>query len=92
VGGGLQMERDQQFFDKIEKKTSVKKDDIFKLAQSVSGSNLRDERTIRMLISQVSSMAGVAVTKQKEDQIVQAVLNNNIPLDLTTLSKMFDGK
>jgi hypothetical protein len=45
-----------------------------------------------MLISQVSSMAGVAVTKQKEDQIVQVVLNNNIPLDLTTLSKMFDGK
>ncbi|MCM3718945.1 stage VI sporulation protein F [Fictibacillus phosphorivorans] len=86
------MEREQQFFDKIEKKTSVKKDDIFKLAQSVSGSNLRDERTIRMLISQVSAMAGVAVTKQKEDQIVQAVLNNNIPLDLATLSKMFDGK
>jgi hypothetical protein len=86
------VERDQQFFDKIEKKTSVKKDDIFKLAQSVSGSNLRDERTIRMLISQVSSLAGVEVSKQKEDQIVQAVLNNNIPLDMVTLSKMFDGR
>jgi hypothetical protein len=92
VGGGRQVERDKQFFDKIEKKTSVKKDDIFKLAQSVSGSNLRDERTIRMLISQVSSLAGVSVSKQKEDQIVQAVLNNNIPLDMATLSKMFDGK
>jgi hypothetical protein len=86
------VERDQQFFDKIEKKTSVKKDDIFKPAQSVSGSNLRDERTIRMLISQVSSLAGVEVSKQKEDQIVQAVLNNNIPLDMVTLSKMFDGR
>jgi Stage VI sporulation protein F len=92
VGGGLQVERDNQFFDKIEKKTSVKKDEIFKLAHSVSGANLRDERTIRMLISQVSTMAGVAVTKQKEDQIVQAILSNNIPLDLATLSKMFDSK
>ncbi|MFC0188528.1 stage VI sporulation protein F [Fictibacillus aquaticus] len=86
------MEREQQFFDNIEKKTSVKKDDIFKLAQSVSHSNLGDERTIRMLVSQVASLAGVPVSKQKEDQIVQAVLNNKVPLDFAALSKMFEAK
>lgn len=86
------MDRNNQFFDKVEKKTNVKKEDIFKLAQTVSNENLRDERTLRRLISQVASMAGVPVTKQKEDQIVNAVINNNVPLDFSTLSKMFDNK
>ncbi|KSU85592.1 MULTISPECIES: stage VI sporulation protein F [Fictibacillus] len=86
------MDRNHQFFDKVEKKTNVKKEDIFKLAQTVSNENLRDERTLRRLISQVASLAGVPVSKQKEDQIVSAVINNNVPLDFSTLSKMFDNK
>ncbi|MDN4074575.1 MULTISPECIES: stage VI sporulation protein F [Fictibacillus] len=86
------MDRNNQFFDKVEKKTNVKKEDIFKLAQTVSNENLRDERTLRRLISQVASLAGVPVSRQKEDQIVNAVINNNVPLDFSTLSKMFDNK
>ncbi|MCQ6266040.1 stage VI sporulation protein F [Fictibacillus sp. WQ 8-8] len=86
------MDRNNQFFDKVEKKTNVKKEDIFKLAQTVSNENLRDERTLRRLISQVASLAGVPVSKQKEDQIVSAVINNNVPLDFSTLSKMFENK
>ncbi|MDN4527621.1 stage VI sporulation protein F [Fictibacillus fluitans] len=86
------MDRNHQFFDNVEKKTNVKKEDIFKLAQTVSNENLRDERTLRRLISQVASLAGVPVSKQKEDQIVSAVINNNVPLDFSTLSKMFDNK
>ncbi|MCF6408240.1 stage VI sporulation protein F [Pseudalkalibacillus salsuginis] len=80
---------DRNFMDDIEKKTGVKKEDIFKLADSVQGANLHDEKTIRQLISQVSRMAGVPVSKEKEDQIVKAIINNNIPLDMTSIAKMF---
>ncbi|MGM7701688.1 stage VI sporulation protein F [Pseudalkalibacillus sp. Hm43] len=83
---------DRNFMDDIEKKTGVKKEDIFKLADSVQNANLRDEKTIRQLISQVSRMAGVPVSKEKEDQIVKAIINNNIPLDMASIAKMFNKK
>ncbi|WP_408006537.1 stage VI sporulation protein F [Pseudalkalibacillus sp. A8] len=83
---------DRNFMDDIEKKTGVKKEDIFKLADSVQGANLSDEKTIRQLISQVSRMAGVPVSKEKEDQIVKAIKNNNIPLDMTSIAKMFNKR
>jgi hypothetical protein len=86
------MDKNRDFMDNIEKKTNVKKDDLFKLADSVQHANLKDEQTIRNLIAQVSRLAGVPVSKQKEDRIVQAIINNNIPLDFSTITKMFDQK
>ncbi|WLD91837.1 stage VI sporulation protein F [Alkalihalobacillus sp. AL-G] len=80
------------FMDDVEKKTGVKKNDIFKLADSVQNANLRDEKTIRQLIAQVSRLAGVPVSKEKEEQIVNAILKNNIPLDMTSIAKMFKQK
>ncbi len=80
------------FFDNIEKKTNVKQEDIFKLAQSVSNANLKDEKTVRQLIAQVARLANKPVSKEKEDQIVNAIINNNMPMDLGSLSKMFGKK
>jgi len=80
------------FFDMIEKKTNVKKEDIFRLANSVSNANFQDEETVRKLIAEVSRLANVPVSKEKEDKIVKAIVNNNIPSDFTSLSKMFDKK
>ena len=34
---------DDSIFDKVEKKTNVKKEDILKLAKSISGKDLNDE-------------------------------------------------
>lgn len=80
------------FMDNIQKKTNVKPDELFKLANSVSQANLKDEATLRKLISQVSKMANTPVTKEKEDQIVQAILQNNMPSDFASLAKMFNSK
>lgn len=82
----------QSFFDNIEKRTNVKKEDIFKLANSVSQADLRDERTLRNLISDISRLANVPVSKEKEDKIVQAILNNNMPADLSQLTNMIKKK
>lgn len=90
LGGGCSLS--QNFFDNIEKRTNVKKEDIFKLANSVSNANLKDERTLRQLIADVSRIANVPVSKEKEEKIVQAILNNNMPADLSQLTNMIKKK
>ncbi|HEX7065449.1 MAG TPA: stage VI sporulation protein F [Bacillales bacterium] len=84
------MDRNSEFFDDIEKKTNVKKDDVFQLANSVQNADLTDDRTVRRLITQVSQLAGVPVSKEKEDRLVKTIVNNEIPLDFSTLAKMFN--
>ncbi|MCA0985796.1 stage VI sporulation protein F [Guptibacillus algicola] len=79
-------------FDNIEKKTNVKKEDIFKLADSVQGADFSDERTVRRLIANVARVANVTVTKEKEDRIVKAIVNKNIPLDFASIAKLFSQK
>ncbi|WP_246055336.1 stage VI sporulation protein F [Pseudalkalibacillus caeni] len=79
-------------FDNIEKKTNVKKEDIFKLADSVAGADFTDEKTVRRLVANVAKMANVPVPREKEDRIVEAIVNKNVPLDLSQLSKMFNQK
>ena len=69
----------------------MNKEDIFKLASSVQNANLRDETVLRQLIHQVALMAGREVPKEQEDQIVKAIINNNMPADFGS-SKMFKNK
>ncbi|MFN7252190.1 MAG: stage VI sporulation protein F [Anaerobacillus sp.] len=80
------------FFDNLEKKTNVKQQDIFNLANSVSGANFKDEQTVRNLIQQVANLANKPVSKEKEDELVNTIVNNNLPLDFASLAKMFGKK
>ncbi|MDF2946996.1 MAG: stage sporulation family protein [Bacillales bacterium] len=80
------------FFDKIEKNTNLNKESIFNIANSVKNANFKDDKVVRQLIRQLSTMTGKSVTKEKEDKIVQAVINNNMPIDFSTISKMFNNK
>nr|WP_062046778.1 stage VI sporulation protein F [Bacillus sp. JCM 19034] len=80
------------FMDQIQKKTSVKPDQIMKLANSVSSANLQDEKTVRQLIAQVAKLANKEVPKEKEDQIVNAIVNNNMPADFASLAKLLNKK
>ena len=72
-------------FDKVEKKTNVKKEDIISLAKSVSNQDLSDERNLRRLIKQVASLAGKEVTKEKEESIIKAVKKDKIPKDFKNI-------
>nr|WP_184244768.1 stage VI sporulation protein F [Gracilibacillus halotolerans] len=76
-------------FDQISKKTNMKPDDILKVAQSVQNADFSDQKTVRQLVKQLSQMTGKPVSKQKEDKIVQAITNNNLPKDMNTLTKLF---
>lgn len=86
------MDPNNPFFDHIEKKTNVKKEDIFSLANSIANANFQDEATVRGIVQRVGKMANVDVPKEKEDKIVKAIVNNNIPLNFSSLSKMFNQK
>jgi hypothetical protein len=80
------------FFNNIEKKTGVNMGEVLKLAQSLQTANLKDEKTVREVIKKVSKIANKPVSKEKEEKIVKAILDNNMPLDFASLSKMFDKK
>ena len=71
-------------FDKVEKKTNVKKDDILKLAKKIQGKDLNDEKMLRSLIKDVAKLAGKDVSKEKEDKIIKAVKKDKVP-------KIFDS-
>ncbi|WP_174613038.1 stage VI sporulation protein F [Virgibacillus ihumii] len=72
---------------KVEKKTGVNSNEIMKLAQSLNGKDLSDEKNIRRIIKQVSRMANKRVSKQTEDMIVNA-LKGKKKIDSSTISKM----
>lgn len=65
-------------FNKVEKKTNVKKNDIINLAKSIQNKNMSDENNLRELIHTIAVMAGKDVDKEKEDKIINAVKNNQI--------------
>ena len=80
------MELDDNFFDKVEKKTNVNKDTIIDLANELNNGNMKNESTIRKVIQTLSSMTGKDVSKEKEDKIINTILNDKVPKDV---DKMF---
>ena len=64
------------FFKKIEKKTNVDKATILSLADKLQQGNMNDEATLK------------EVSKEKEQKIIDTVLNNKVP---NNLDKYLDG-
>ncbi len=74
------------FFKKIEKKTNVNKETILGLAKKLQENDLKNENTLREVIQELSQMTGKEVSKEKEEKIINAVINDNVPKDI---DKMF---
>ena len=70
------------FFKKIESKTNVSKDTILSLANKLQGSNMKDEATLKEVISDLAKMTGREVSKEKEQKIIDTILNDNVPKNL----------
>ncbi|MDQ0257490.1 hypothetical protein J2S74_004948 [Evansella vedderi] len=85
-------EKKNPLFDQLEKKTNVKQQDLFNLANSVSNADLQKEENVRQLIHQVAQLANVPVSKEKEDELVKAITTKNVPTDFVSLAKMFQQK
>lgn len=70
------------FFKRIEKKTNVDKNTIFDLADKLQKSNMKDEKVLREVIGDLSKMTGREVSKEKEQKIIETILNDKVPNNL----------
>ncbi|MDD4643478.1 MAG: stage VI sporulation protein F [Bacilli bacterium] len=70
------------FFKKVENKTNVDKGTILSLASKLQKNNIKNESTLREVIHELSKMAGKDVTKEQEDKIIKAIINDDIPKNL----------
>ncbi len=66
-------------FKKIEDKSGVNKDTILSLADKLQHSDMKDEGVLRDLVHEISNITGKEVSKEKEDKIVNTILNENVP-------------
>ena len=70
------------FFKRVERKTNVSKDTILSLAEKLQKNDLKNETTLREIIHELSSVTGKNVSKEKEDKIVSAVINDKVPKNI----------
>lgn len=70
------------FFKRVEKKTNVNKDTILSLAKKLQEGNMKNEDTIKEVIHDISRITGRDVTKDKEEKIVNAILNDKVPKNI----------
>ena len=73
------------FFNRIEKKTNVGKDTILELAKKLQQNDLKNEGTLREVIQTLSQMTGRSVSKEQEEKIINAVVNDKVPKDIDKL-------
>ncbi len=73
------------FFDRIEKRTNVGKQTILDLAKKLQQNDLKNENVLREVIQELGQMTGKVVSKDKEDKIVKAVVNDKVPSDIDKL-------
>lgn len=70
------------FFKKVEKKTNVNKETILQLANKLQNGNMKDESTLKEVITTLSEMTGRKVSKEQEEKIINAVKNDKIPKNI----------
>ncbi len=66
-------------FDRIEKKTNVNKDTIISLARKLQDGDFKNEDNLRSIIEEISTITGKEVSKEKEDKIIEMVINDKVP-------------
>ena len=80
--GGFFMNFSDSFFKKVENKTKVDKNTILSLANKLQEGNMKDEATLKEVISDLAKMTGREVSKEKEQKIIDTILNDNVPKNL----------
>lgn len=68
--------------NRIEEKTNVDKDTIISLARKLKEGNYKDENTLRSIIHELSNITGKEVTKEKENKIIEMIINDKVPKNL----------
>lgn len=72
-------------FDEISKKSSIDKETIFNIADSIKNADLSDEKVLRKLIRDISKIANKPVSKELEDSIIKKIKQDGIPENINDL-------
>ena len=76
----------EELLDRVSKKTNVKKDLIIDLAKKLSSGNMKDEKTIKEVITSLEEVTGKKITNETKEKIVDTIKNDKVPKDV---DKMF---
>lgn len=72
----------KDLFDRIEKKTKVNKDTIISLARKLQEGDFKNEDTLRNIIEEISEITGKDVSKEKEDKIIEMIIDDKVPTNI----------
>ena len=68
--------------DRIEEKTNVDRDTIMNLASKLQSGNYKNESTLREIIHELSHITGRNVSEEKEQKIIDLIVNDTVPKDI----------
>lgn len=69
-------------FKRIEEKTNVDRDTIINLARKLQNGNYKNEQTLKEIIHELSEITGIEVSTEKEEKIINTIINDKVPNDL----------
>ena len=69
-------------FNRITEKTKVDKDTIIGLARKLQEGNFKNKDTLREIIHELSDITGKEVSEEKENKIIDMIINDKVPKDL----------
>ena len=68
--------------DRVSKKTNVKKEDIFKLANDLQKKDLNNEKDMRDFIQTVAIVANQSLDQRKIDKLIKIMQNKDVLNDV----------
>ena len=69
-------------FNKVEKKTNVKKETILSLASKLQKGNMKDENVLKEVIDELSLLTGKNISEEKKEKIISTIVNDKVPKDI----------
>ena len=69
-------------FNKVEKKTNIKKETILSLASKLQKGNMKDENVLKEVIDELSVLTGRSISEEKKDKIINTIVNDKVPKDI----------
>ena len=69
-------------FKKIEDRTKVDQETIISLARKLQHGDYKNENTLKEIIHELSDITGIEVSEEKEQKIINTIVNDKVPNDL----------
>lgn len=83
-------DNERDVFSKIERNSNISTNEIYRIAHALQYEDLTDEHTVRNLVRELASLANRPISHSKEDEIVAAIIHNQIPNSMEALQRLFD--